>query len=311
MNEKNTKLIKLTLVSLLTIIIFIFLFSKINFFEIIESFEHINLFMLILAVLISFFNNLVLNSSMWRQILKCLGCDISFKEAFFIRAASYSFKISLPMKSGEFNKSLYLKKQKNFSLKKGTASVLFDIIITICILLSFMLVYPIILKINSSNIFLIITIGLIFSFIIFFCLKATQNFILLVIQKINFKFYTIIKELCAFEKIISKKQSYFVLYVFIIRLITFINYYILSRALNLDIPFSKIILFFPVIIIISLLPITISGFGVREGLITIFFSEFASYQSLLSFGILISFVEYILPALAGLFFVKPFLSKLL
>ena len=90
-----------------------------------------------------------------------------------------------------------------------------------------------------------------------------------------------------------------------------INFYILSKAINLNIPFSKMILIFPMIIIISFIPFSIAGLGVREGLVILFFSGFASTQSLLSFGILISFVEYLLPALLGLFFVKPFLSKVL
>jgi len=311
MNKKNIKIIKHTFVLLLTIIIFAFLFSKIDFFELINIFKQVNLTLLSFAVFISFFNNIFLHADMWKRILKYLGCNISLKEAVFVRISSYSFKILLPMKSGDFIKALYLKKQKNFSLKKGAASILFDIILGMCALLSLIFVGIIFLKINLLNIPIIIIIGLVFSFIIFFCLKITKNFIFSIFKRIHLKFYNILKELCAFEEIIFKKQSYFIIYAFVIQLIMLINFYILSKAINLNIPFSKIILIFPPIIIISLIPISIFGLGIREGLIILFFSEFASFQSLLSFGILISFVEYILPALTGLFFVKPFLSKML
>ncbi len=311
MNEKNIKIIKHTFVLFLTIIIFIFLFSKINLFELISIFKHINLIFLSLAIFISFFNNIFLTANIWKHILKYLGCGISLKEAVFVRMASYSFKVLFPMKSGELVKALYLKKQKNFPLKKGFASILFDIILGMCALLSLAFVGVIFLKINLVNIPFIIITGLIFSFIIFFCLKVTKNFIFPIVKKVHIKFYNTLKWLFAFERIDSKKQSYFILYAFLIQLIVLANYYILSIALNLNIPFSRIILFFPLIVIISLVPITISGLGIRESLIILFFSEFASFQSLLSFGILISFVEYILPALVGLLFVKPFLSRIL
>jgi len=311
MNKKNINLMKQVLVLLLTITIFIFLFSKINFFEIIELFKHASLVMLSFAVFISFFNNIFLHADMWRRILKYLGCSISLKEAVFLRMASYSFKVLFPLKSGEFVKALYLKKQKNFSLKKGAASILFSIILNICVLLSLAFVGIILLKINLLNIPFIIIMGLVFSFIIFFCLKTTQNFIFSILKKIHLKFYSKFKTLCAFEEIEFKNQYYLLLYAFLIQLIMLINYYILSKALNLNIPFYQIIIVFPLIIIMAFIPISISGLGIREGLVILLFSQFASFQSLLSFGILISFVEYILPALVGLFFVKPFLSKLL
>jgi len=311
MNKNKIKFIKQVLILLLTIIIFIFLFSKIDFFELINTFKQVNLILLLFAVFISFFNNIFLNADMWKRILKYLGCNISLKEAVFIRMASYPFKVLLPVKSGEFFRVVYLKRQKNFSLKKGSTSIIFDIILNVCALLSLIFASIIFLKINLFNIPFIIITGLIFSFIIFFCLKTTQNFIFSIVKKIHFKFYNTLRILFAFEGIKSRKQSYFVLYAFIIQLMMIINFYILSKVIDLNIPFSKMILIFPLIIIISLIPISISGLGIREGLIILFFSDFASFQSLLSFGILISFVEYVLPALIGLFFVKPFLSKML
>lgn len=311
MNKKKIKFMKHVFILLLTIIIFIFLFSKIDFLEIIKIFKKVNLILLSLSVFISFFNNIFLHATMWRYILKYLGCDISLKEVVFVRMASYSFKVLFPLKSGEFVKVLYLKKQKDFSLKKGVASVIFDIIVGMCALLSLIFVGTIFLKINLFNIPFIIIMGLIFSFIIFFCLKTTQNFIFSILKKIHLKFYSKLKTLCAFEEIKFKNQSYLLLYAFLIQLIMLINYYILSKALNLNIPFYQIIIVFPLIIIMTFIPISISGLGIREGLVILLFSQFASFQSLLSFGILISFVEYILPALVGLFFVKPFLNKLL
>ena len=311
MSKKKIKFTKHIFVLLLTIIIFIFLFSKIDFFEIMKILMNINILLLSIAIFMSIFTNIFLKSLMWRKILKCFDCDMSIKEAFFVRFAGYSFKLLFPMKLGEFVRTLYLKKQRNLSLKEGSASVIFDIMLSIFVLISLALVNILLLKINFVNLFFIIIMGLIFSFIILLCLKTTKNFIFAILKKIHKGFYNGFKSLFYFEKISFRKQSYFLIFAFFIQLIMLINYYILSKAINLSIPFSKMILIFPMIIIISIIPVSIAGLGVREGLIILFFSEFASAQSLLSFGILISFVEYLLPALLGLFFVKPFLSKLL
>jgi len=112
MNKKKIKFIKHFFILLL--LIFIFLFSKIDFFEIIKIFKDINLFLLSFAVFISFLNKIFLNANMWKHILKYLGCNTPIKEAVFIRMASYPIKILLPIKSGEFFRALYLKKQKFF-----------------------------------------------------------------------------------------------------------------------------------------------------------------------------------------------------
>lgn len=44
--------------------------------------------------------------------------------------------------------------------------------------------------------------------------------------------------------------------------------------------------------------------GAREGFILLFFSGFASPESLLSAGLLISAIDYIFPSLIGIFFLN-------
>jgi hypothetical protein len=78
-----------------------------------------------------------------------------------------------------------------------------------------------------------------------------------------------------------------------------ITVYLVSIALSMPIPFYKILIFMPIIILIANIPITILGLGIREAAILFFFAEYGLKQQLLSLGILCSFIEYIFPAIIG------------
>jgi hypothetical protein len=80
--------------------------------------------------------------------------------------------------------------------------------------------------------------------------------------------------------------------------------YILARGLGQYIPFLSILVYLPLIILISMIPISISGLGVREGAFVLFFGfigvspEAAAAISLswfisISLGSLIGLIEYV------------------
>jgi len=51
------------------------------------------------------------------------------------------------------------------------------------------------------------------------------------------------------------------------------------------------------------------GIGLREGLFVLCFVGYASPPILLVAGIAVSVVEYLLPTMCGLFFLRPFLRR--
>jgi len=57
----------------------------------------------------------------------------------------------------------------------------------------------------------------------------------------------------------------------VIHLVNFTGAYCLTFALGLEVPFLDLVLFLPILSILTALPITISGFGVREALLIGFF----------------------------------------
>jgi len=153
----------------------------------------------------------------------------------------------------------------------------------------------------------------IFSLLIYILwkVKETRNLLLLFFKKINSKLHDMVQRvMICFEKISFKKTILLVIYAIIFNLFSVLIYYILFSSLNVTVTFKSILIFMPLVILISIIPITVSGFGTRETAIILFFSKFANAETLLSVGLLVSFVIYIFPALIGLFSVKSFMKSL-
>ena len=75
-------------------------------------------------------------------------------------------------------------------------------------------------------------------------------------------------------------------------------------------PFIKIAFYLPLVALITSIPISFLGFGTRESAMILFFSEYGSIETLLSSGILLSFVVVVVPSLVSAVFIKKFLKNL-
>ncbi len=97
-------------------------------------------------------------------------------------------------------------------------------------------------------------------------------------------------------KVFSKSVTYIVLQ----QLSTIINVYLIYRALGVNLPLGIHMVIMPIVYIISMIPISISGIGVREGAFAFFYGTQgvdgpqAVLASLLNFAILM-----LIPALIG------------
>lgn len=71
------------------------------------------------------------------------------------------------------------------------------------------------------------------------------------------------------------------------------------HALGLDVPLGLLLGAFPLILLLTYVPVSVSGFGVRESLIVFFLAGSLSQDEALSAGLLVAVVEYVAPALFG------------
>lgn len=280
--------------TIITIFIFIILFSKIDFFSVFNIIKNANLPMLLIAVLFSFAFTFVLIPLKWKLVLNYIKCSLSFKEAFFIHVSALPISYIMPFKSGDLIKSLYLKRQNKLPFKKATSTLVFDNAMDLFTLLFFTFLAFIFLSVQ-------------FPYKLYFWFLIMAFFLVCVIltaKKIPSDFFYSFK-------VISLSKALFIFTLSLLGLfISFISAYFVFLSINVTIPFLKIMLYFPIVTLISIVPITISGFGTREAAIVFFLSNYAAPESLLSGGILLSFIIVLLPSLVSLLFMKKFYNRL-
>ncbi|MBL7197400.1 MAG: flippase-like domain-containing protein [Candidatus Omnitrophica bacterium] len=299
---KTKKYIRFGFILIITIGILIYLFQKIPFANVLNLIKEANFKIILLTLGISFINNFLVSAHRWKAILKHLGCPISLKDLLLIKIGSNPIISILPLKTGEFFRPLYLKRLRGISYSKSAFSILSEYTLNI-LALTFPIFIGIIIYLSQNNIFnlnLSKTTGIMFLYLSFLPVKHSDYYAL-------FKIH--LKQLKGLfkNKIILLYTSLFVFG-------ELLNVYLLSKALHSPLPLYAILIFIPIVILISGLPITILGLGTRETAILFFLSKFAPPQTLLSLGILYSFVEHLFPmiigvSLSGLFLNRTFWGK--
>jgi glycosyltransferase 2 family protein len=89
-----------------------------------------------------------------------------------------------------------------------------------------------------------------------------------------------------------------------------IAFYLACRALGVNISLPVAFGAYPVILLLSMIPVTVSGIGARAALIVLFLGHSLSYSQGVAAGILVDFIEHILPALTGAFFLRYLIAVL-
>ncbi|MCD6093949.1 MAG: flippase-like domain-containing protein [Candidatus Omnitrophica bacterium] len=305
MQERKLRLLRSFFTLIVTIAIFFALFSKIDAKGTISAIKGVNLKLFLLATIIALMSNLFLMTDRWRQTLRMLGSSVPYRELLFVRVGSYSLRGILPLKSGEILRVAYLKKYNKVSLPIGTASVGLGLLLNLLALFAFVLGGSLFLGtieiVKKCGYVLVL---LLLAFILF-------RSALSLLKKISRKVYKAIEEyLRAWKRVSFLGKTNLFFYSLGLKFLELLNYYIILRAFNIIVPFKAILVFVPLAILVSELPITIAGLGIRESAVVLFFSQYGLAEELLGAGLLISFVEYILPNLICLSFTKPFLDKM-
>ena len=107
-----------------------------------------------------------------------------------------------------------------------------------------------------------------------------------------------------------KTSLFLITYSLLLKGLELLDYFLVFKALGLDVPLKPLFLFVPLVMLVSEIPVTFLGLGTREAAIVLFFSPFGPLEKLLAVGILISFSEYLLPNFLSLLLTKRFLDKM-
>jgi len=297
------KNIKLILSLIVTFSLLGYLFHKTPFDEVLKSTKNVNLELILVAVVISIMSNIFLTAYRWRAILKKLKCPISWKESILVKMGSDSLISILPMKTGEAFRVLYLTRTKKVSHGKAILSIISEYCLNFVFLLLSIFI-GLFFYLVRNNLTLSGNIG--FASGLF--LLSNERFRA---AKDNWKSFVNNRMVVPFKKI---KSIFFdrniLMLTFLLAILELLNVYLISKALGIHIPLYAIFVYVPMIILISSIPITILGLGLRESVVLLFFLKYASSDSLLSLGILYSFIEHVIPMLIGLSLTGLFLNRI-
>ena len=289
------------LVLSITIAIFYFIFTKIDFYSVIEVLSHANLFYLLIALLLLVVGVLI-TAKRWQIILETMGYNFRYKECFNLIMAAFPLTSITPSKSGDIIKAYYLKDK--IPASKTVGSVITERIFDVLTLVLFSLIgMTFCKKYELAFIALIILICII---AIFLLARAGFDFRLPIKSSWNEK----IQNLILSTKLLTKDKKVFssvMLYSFTSWFLGVVQTLMFFYALGIKVPLLFTMANIPIAIFIGMIPVTLGGMGTRDAAIIILFSVYAAPSELLGVGILFSLFRYWLLSLLGV----PFLRKMI
>jgi len=295
------KYIKLIISLAVTCSVFILLFQKIHFAKVFNLIGKIDFRVILFVSVISIFNGFFVSSLRWKLILNKMGCDISWRESMFIKVGSDPIIGSMPFRAGEISRVAYLKSRKNMLASTAIFSIFIEYVLTIFMLLCFVVLGSIVWVFYGNSAPLTVRVSPFFGFVkgkgFFSGNKWVSNL------KECFKNHFIR------QRIFLNKEILFC--TFLIGFLDLVCVYLIAKGINASIPLFSLLIYMPLVILASSIPITFLGLGIRESLMVFLFMKYASCEKILALGIIYSFVDRILLMLIGLSLVSLFVSKII
>jgi glycosyltransferase 2 family protein len=280
----------------MTLGIFVLLFTKIPVSDFWNTIKQADLLYLAFAFLVMLAFPL-LSAWRWQLIVARLGASLSFWDSFKIVMAAWPIGSVTPAKSGDLVKVLFLKHLLPYS--KTTGVILAERLLDVIVLCLFSMVWGVQYGFYQAA---IIAAGLFTSVFLFVFLLASP-----LIHRVPEGFRVVVQNVWEASRLVFSEKRTF-LFIFLISacnwFMSFIQTWLCYGAFGLSVPLPYIMAALPIAIFIGLIPITISGMGIRDSAIMYLFRDYASNAGNLAVGILYSIFGYWLLTLLGLFFLK-------
>lgn len=297
-NKLSLNAKKFLLLLLITLGIFILIFSRIDFFSLVQVLLNINGWLLVIAFIITLVLTLIM-AIRWQILLHASAIDISFRESFVIIMGTYPFAAVMPATSSDLIRAIPLKERYRISKVIGSciSEKSFDFLILLCILSLGMVLT------NNWHYLNIVIIS--FFLIASFFVIIRFRFRLPVSEKWNERLFNVLNSL---HLVVKDKYAVLkvVIYTVILWVLSVIQVALFFYAVHVSVPVTVICAFIPLAIFIGQLPVSLGGAGTRDAAIILLFAGYGSTSQLLAVGILFTIFRSWFPAIAGI----PFTGKI-
>lgn len=301
MNEK--KLI-LSIKILFGISVLVYLFHKAGFTNIINTLSHIKVVYLIPVILI-YSVSFILTGLNFYVLLLPLGRKVPFWQVMHSSLIAWVGGLISPGKIGEFS-IVYLLKQDGVEYGKGLSVSIIDKLVTLGTLIIFSSFALTLFHIDAARIISISVSVFIFLMIVLFT-PASRRFVRKYILR---KYEHIFEGFAKTSKVFITKKGFWALMINIISTTTkwFILGYIMKLvflSFGLHIPWWIVLLITSATTLIAMIPVSISGLGVRESSATFLYSLVSiSPVLVVSAYSVMMLLNYFIVIVVSTFFVK-------
>lgn len=226
----------------------------------------------------------LLKAYRWKIIVSYLKIKISLFESTKVWLIGLSASTVTPSKAGDVIRGFYLNDKFKLHFGKAISSVvvdrIFDVISMAALAVLGVFILLFLFKLQFSTYIFIFVFFVLVTPLIFITNKRIVKVMLrpifrfLIPQKYKEKLKLSFDQFYVGLRVFTNKKR--LAYLFFISLLswslTFIEAYFIFLALNVNIPLLFLFAVLPIEILVSLIPITISGFGTREFTLILFFS---------------------------------------
>jgi len=274
------------LLPLIGIAIFFFLLLNIDLPKIATIILRINLLLFGAAILVNI-GVVILKAFKWKLIFSSYRIPVPYSRFLKSWLVGLSLSFITPGKFGDFAKAYYLKDKA--TLGKGLTTVFVERIIDILTLFILAIIGLSLFAIYySPNLILLITTYILFAaFMIAIFLLSKKRVAAVILrpfysrlapEKYKESIKSIYSDLYEGVDLILKSKKSIVLVTvltFFVWLCSTYVIYLISLSLGFEIPYSFLIIVFPIISLLKALPISFSGLGTRDATLVFFFSFLA------------------------------------
>jgi len=274
------KIIFLALKILISISLLIFLFKRANIGNVWDVMRSMD-FMIFIVVVFLYTVSQIVSTYRWSLFLPHAGIHMPFLKLVSLYYIGMFFNIFLPTAiGGDVVKSYYLYK---LSGKGGDslASVFLDRFTGFFALVTIALVSLIFgynyVKDTYAPLFIILLATLFFSASLIIWNRSLHNWALVIISKI--KLFGINKKVESFYNAVMlyKGEPFILLRAFgvsfIVQFVSVTIFYLISKGFGMKVPIGYFFLFVPIAVSISMIPVSLSGLGLREGAFVYLFTK--------------------------------------
>ena len=285
----------------LTIILLYLLLRKLNFAELKHTFLHVRIPFFIIGALMYLFG-IFISSFRWNLFLKHLGFKYKTSTLFSFYLKSLFLANFLPSGGLDVARVVFLGKDK---IKEKISSTFMDRVfgfLAINIYVFLGLLYSLKDTGRYASLIVILLFLQIAFFFVLFCKKTAFLFKFLTHLPMGDKLYNIYEILHSFRKktIIIKA----ILYSFLIQLSYSMDVYFIVLSVRKNIGLIRSALFVPFINFIIMIPVTISGFGIREGGFVFLFKNYIGKEAAIASSLLYYFSVFIVSIIGGLLLLR-------